>query len=115
MNEINIWDECLRAFDDVLTDKDMKTWFLPLEVKQNSSTLRVVAPNRFIRDQIESEYLSLIKETVAKKSSNSITDVQLMLPEVPKKKTRVGWNERIKNNINKDLTFENFVEGKSIN
>ena len=80
MNEINIWDECLRAFDDVLTDKDMKTWFLPLEVKQNSSTLRVIAPNRFIRDQIESEYLNLIRETVALKSSNSITEVELMLP-----------------------------------
>ncbi len=113
MNEINIWDECLRAFDDVLTDKDMKTWFLPLEVKQNSSTLRVIAPNRFIRDQIESEYLTLIKETVALKSSNSITEVMLMLPGTPKAMPRKNWNERLRNNINKELTFENFVEGKS--
>ncbi len=113
MNEVNIWDECLRAFDDVLTDKVMKTWFLPLEVKQNSTTLSVVAPNRFIRDQIESEYLTLIKETVALKSSNSITEVLLMLPESPKRSTKKNWNERLRNNINKDLTFENFVEGKS--
>ena len=113
MNEINIWDECLRAFDDVLTDKDMKTWFLPLEVKQNSSTLRVIAPNRFIRDQIESEYLTLIKETVALKSSNSITEVMLMLPGSPKTTPRKNWNDRLRNNINNDLTFENFVEGKS--
>ena len=113
MNEINIWDECLRAFDDVLTDKDMKTWFLPLEVKQNSSTLRVIAPNRFIRDQIESEYLTLIKETVALKSSNSITEVTLMLPGSPQAVPRKNWNERLRNNINNDLTFENFVEGKS--
>ena len=110
---MNIWDECLRAFDDVLTDKDMKTWFLPLEVRQSSSTLRVVAPNRFIRDQIESQYLGLIKETVAKKSANLITDVQLMLPEMPTKQTKRTWNERLKNNINSELTFENFVEGKS--
>ena len=113
MNEINIWDECLRAFDDVLTDKDMKTWFLPLEVKQNSSTLRVIAPNRFIRDQIESEYLTLIKETVALKSSISITEVMLMLPGSPKTTPRKNWNDRLRNNINNDLTFENFVEGKS--
>ena len=113
MNEINIWDECLRAFDDVLTDKDMKTWFLPLEVKQNSSTLKVIAPNRFIRDQIESEYLTLIRETVALKSSNSITEVKLMLPGSPKARPRTNWNERLRNNINSDLTFENFVEGKS--
>jgi ATPase involved in DNA replication initiation len=66
MNEINIWDECLRAFDDVLTDKDMKTWFLPLEGQAKTApTLRVIAPNRFIRDQIESEYLTLIKKPVA--------------------------------------------------
>ncbi len=113
MNEINIWDECLRAFDDVLTDKDMKTWFLPLEVKQNSSTLKVIAPNRFIRDQIESEYLTLIRETVALKSSNSITEVKLMLPGSPIARPKKNWNERLRNNINSDLTFENFVEGKS--
>ena len=113
MNEMNIWDECLRSFDDVLTDKDMKTWFLPLEVKQNSSTLRVIAPNRFIRDQIESEYMTLIKETVALKSSNSITEVELMLPGSPKTAPRKNWNERLRNNINSDLIFENFVEGKS--
>ena len=107
MNEVNIWDECLRAFDDVLTDKVMKTWFLPLEVKQNSTTLSVVAPNRFIRDQIESEYLTLIKETVALKSSNSITEVLLMLPESPKRSTKKNWNERLRNNINKG-TFDDF-------
>ena len=85
----------------------------PLEVKQNSSTLRVIAPNRFIRDQIESEYLTLIKETVALKSSNSITEVMLMLPGTPKTTPRKSWNDRLRNNINNDLTFENFVEGKS--
>ena len=47
-------------------------------------TLRSYCPNRFIRDQIESEYLTLIKETVALKSSNSITEVMLMLPGSPK-------------------------------
>ncbi|GIR64464.1 MAG: hypothetical protein CM15mP69_2920 [Ectothiorhodospiraceae bacterium] len=32
--------------------------------------IKSYCPNRFIRDQIESEYLTLIKETVAFKSSN---------------------------------------------
>ena len=113
MNEITIWDECLRVFDDVLTEKQMKTWFLPLEVKLNSSTLKVVAPNRFIKDQIESEFLSLIQETVAQKSSNEITNVLLVLPEVPKTFKRTRWNEKQRNNINRELNFDNFVEGKS--
>ena len=81
MNEITLWTQCLAAFNDVLSEKQMKTWFHPLEVKQISNTLKVVAPNKFIKDEIQNQYLLLIKETVFNKSENQISEVLLSLPE----------------------------------
>jgi len=114
MNESTLWDKCLEAFNDVLSDKQMKTWFHPLEVQRESNTLNVVAPNKFIKDEIETEYLLLIKETVLNKSLNEVSEIRLSLPERPLQEESISRPRKIfKNTLNKDLTFNNFVEGKS--
>ena len=114
MTETTLWTQCLAAFNDVLSEKQMKTWFHPLEVEQISNTLKVVAPNKYVRDEIEGHYMVLIKETVIHKSENKVSEVLLSLPELkqePQAKQEVKI--KISNNLNKDLIFENFVEGKS--
>jgi chromosomal replication initiator protein len=115
MNNTGLWDKCLEAFCDSLSEKQMKTWIHPLEVSFNNDTLSVVAPNKFIKDTIESDFIELIKEIVLTKSNNKVSVVKLSLPEiratariVPKTK-----NSNIKPSLNVDLNFENFVEGKS--
>ena len=114
MNESTLWDKCLEAFNDVLSDKQMKTWFHPLEVQRESNPLNVVAPNKFIKDEIETEYLLLIKETVLNKSLNEVSEIRLSLPERPLQEESISRPRKIfKNTLNKDLTFNNFVEGKS--
>ena len=114
MNESVLWDKCLEAFNDVLSDKQMKTWFHPLEVQRDSNTLKVVAPNKFIKDEIENEYFLLIKETVINKSLNQVSEILLSLPDLPAQKQKIVEKRKpLKNTLNKDLTFNNFVEGKS--
>jgi chromosomal replication initiator protein len=114
MNESALWDKCLEAFNDVLSDKQMKTWFHPLEVQRDSNTLKVVAPNKFIKDEIENEYFLLIKETVTSKSLNQVSEILLSLPDLPAQKQKIVEKRKpLKNTLNKDLTFNNFVEGKS--
>ena len=115
MNEITLWTQCLAAFNDVLSEKQMKTWLLPLEVEQVSNTLKVVAPNKFIKDQVQNEYLRLIKETVFDKSKNEISEVLLSLPERKIEKTSYDnkTKSRVKSYLNSELSFDNFVEGKS--
>tara|TARA_B100000586_G_scaffold31024_1_gene19945 strand:+ start:6855 stop:8159 length:1305 start_codon:yes stop_codon:yes gene_type:complete len=114
MNESALWDKCLEAFNDVLSDKQMKTWFHPLEVQRDSNTLKVVAPNKFIKDEIENEYFLLIKETVINKSLNQVSEILLSLPDLPAQKQKIVEKRKpLKNTLNKDLTFNNFVEGKS--
>ena len=115
MNNTGLWDKCLEAFCDSLSEKEMKTYIHPLEVTYGDGTLSVIAPNKFVKDTVESDFIGLIKETVIIKSNNEISVVKLSLPEV-KATVRIvpkARNSNIKSSLNTDLNFENFVEGKS--
>ncbi len=115
MKELVIWDECLKSFSEHLTDKQMRTCFHPLEVSREDDQLKVVAPNKFIMDMIENDYLEMIKNAVCKASDNQISDVLLCLPAVEKiSNNRIEpKKEKTVSSLNKELVFDNFVEGKS--
>ena len=118
MTDTILWDKCLNAFNSVLSEKQMRTWFHPLEVVRKDKTLNVVAPNKFIKDVIETDFLLLIKDTVISESSNQVSEILLSLPAPektqPKDPALMGINKRKHGtSLNKDLTFENFVEGKA--
>ena len=117
MTDTILWDKCLNAFNSVLSEKQMRTWFHPLEAIRKDKTLNVVAPNKFVKDVIENEFLLLIKDTVISESSNQVSEILLSLP-TPQKIQRnesgsAAANKKHETSLNKDLTFENFVEGKS--
>ncbi len=117
MTDTILWDKCLNAFNSVLSEKQMRTWFHPLEVIRKDKTLNVVAPNKFVKDVIENDFLLLIKDTVLSESSNQVSEILLSLP-TPQKTQRsesgsATTNKGHETSLNKDLTFENFVEGKS--
>ena len=115
MKELPIWDECLKSFGNSLTDKQMRTYFHPLEVTRHENQLKVVAPNKFIMDMIEKDYMEMIKNTVYEASGSQISNVLLCLPAIEKKiNARVEQKkEKVESSLNTDLKFDNFVEGKS--
>ena len=115
MNITALWDKCLKDIGDRLSDKQMKTWLHPLEVKLNEKTLSIVAPNKFIKEAIETDYLQIIEETVLSQGEEMISEIDLKLPEVEIEKTsqKINDSKPVVSYLNKDLTFENFVEGKS--
>ena len=117
MTDTILWDKCLNAFNSVLSEKQMRTWFHPLEVIRKDKTLNVVAPNKFVKDVIENDFLLLIKDTVLSQSSNQVSEILLSLPR-PQNIQRsepdsLITNKRHETSLNGDLTFESFVEGKS--
>jgi chromosomal replication initiator protein len=92
----------------------MKTWLHPLEVSLDNSTLSIVAPNKFIKDMVETDYLQMIKEAVINQSNDKVNEINLSLPDV--KRTAAVIKNRLKpieSTLNQDLNFDNFVEGKS--
>ena len=114
MNITTLWDKWLKDIGDRLSDKQMKTWLHPLEVSLDNSTLSIVAPNKFIKDMVETDYLQIIKETVISQSDDKVSEISLSLPDV-KRTVAVIKNELrpIKTTLNEDLNFSSFVEGKS--
>jgi len=114
MNITTLWDKCLKDIADRLSDKQMKTWLHPLEVSLDDSTLSIVAPNKFIRDMVETDYLQIIRETVINQSNEKVSEISLRLPDVKKTvHTNTQSLKPVTSALNKDLNFSNFVEGKS--
>ena len=118
MTDTILWDKCLSAFNSLLSEKQMRTWFHPLEVTRKDKTLNVIAPNKFVMDVIKNDFLLLIKDTVINQSSNQVSEILLSLPAhektQPKEPALMETNKKKHStSLNKELTFENFVEGKS--
>ena len=80
MTDTILWDKCLSAFNSLLSEKQMRTWFHPLEVIRKDKTLNVIAPNKFVMDVIENDFLVLIKDTVMNVSLNQVSEILLSLP-----------------------------------
>ncbi len=114
MNNTSLWDKCLQALCDVLSEKQMKTWIHPLEVSCNNKILSIVAPNKFIKDAVENDYIKMIEEMALDKSNKEVSIVKLSLPQAKKAIKLVPTEKKgVKSSLNPDLNFENFVEGKS--
>lgn len=117
-SESIFWDKCLESFTTVLTEKQMKTWLLPLEVKREHNCLNVVAPNKFVKEAIENDFLQLIKKTVLNLSANEVSEIKLTLPvqtanKIMTQRSGEAVSRFSSTTLNGDLTFGNFVEGKS--
>ena len=114
MNITALWDKCLKDIADRLSEKQMKTWLHPLEVTLDENILSIIAPNKFIKDMVETDYLKMIKDTVLEQSDEKVNAINLKLPEINKSRNVDSDNvNAVLTSLNKDLTFDNFVEGKS--
>jgi chromosomal replication initiator protein len=63
---------------------------------------------------VETDYLQMIKEAVINQSNDKVNEINLSLPDV--KRTAAVIKNRLKpieSTLNRDLNFDNFVEGKS--
>ena len=56
----NIWDNCLNKLSETLTEKEMRLWIAPLKVKKDGDALKLYAPNKFMKDEVERNFLSKI-------------------------------------------------------
>jgi len=108
----NIWQECLEMLSQKLSDKEMRLWIKPLTVKHHEGGINLYAPNKFMKEEVEKNFLERISQTMSKIVTgvpinleiNAITDTQSAVVDVP---------SAFKSNLNSAMTFNTFVEGKS--
>ncbi|MEQ8408740.1 MAG: chromosomal replication initiator protein DnaA [Gammaproteobacteria bacterium] len=78
----NYWQQCIDNLQDELPSQQFNTWIRPLQVQAEHNTLRVLAPNRFIKDWVKGKFLPRIQELLIELGAESIV-VQLEVNNDP--------------------------------
>lgn len=113
-----IWQKCLDRLEDELTSQQFNTWIRPLQAVDDTDGVRLLAPNRYIRDQVQDNFLVRIKELIAQ---GGFGRVDLEIGSTGKVNQRepapntFATRERFYPllDLNKGFTFDTFVEGRS--
>ena len=108
----NIWNDCLDKLSETLTEKEMRLWIAPLKVKQDGDALKLYAPNKFMKEEIEKNFLSKIAGVANQLAENTLISLDVNSPVKTIEKVRTMPSGFV-SNLNSDMTFESFVEGKS--
>ena len=60
---LTLWQQCLDNLQDELNSQQFNTWIRPLQAEEGESNeLRLLAPNRFVRDWVSDKYAKRISE-----------------------------------------------------
>ncbi len=114
----SLWDKCLAHLEAELTPQQFNTWIRPLQAIEDASTLRLLAPNRFVMDWVRDKFLARLEKLVRDYSSDRVS-VLLEIgsnfettSDAPESRKRNSAEPRT-GTLNPAFTFENHVEGKS--
>jgi chromosomal replication initiator protein len=112
-----LWDQCLDRLEGELSAQQFNTWIRPLQPEQKGNQIRLFAPNQFVLDWINQNFLFRIQELITQLSGVEIPvrlEVGSQTPGIstsssstPKAATRRNTS------LNPNFTFDTFVEGKS--
>ncbi len=131
--EASLWARCARALAEELPEQQYNTWVRPLQAIEGDGALKLLAPNAFVVDWIQSNLFGRIGELIR---ASTVGDPPIVTVEVGSRPAAVA-NEpapsaprnsdegltfgRIRHTdglvvggrLNPEFTFENFVVGKS--
>jgi chromosomal replication initiator protein len=116
----SLWSLCLRRLEHDLPARQFNTWIRPLQATTHNDHLTLLAPNRFVRDRIQKDYLqdiSLLASTLAPETVVVSVDIGSDGPTGaarPNQTERsVSRAPRFEGRLNPSFTFTTHVEGKS--
>ncbi len=117
------WQKCLDQLQDELSSKQFNTWIRPLHASLEEDRLRLMAPNRYVKNQVRMAYLERICELLDQ-SGDAATPLEVSLDvgtmgspvetePKPLRANGTGGRDQPEQLMNPDFTFATFVEGKS--
>lgn len=118
------WKGCLQRLEREMPDQQLNTWIRPLQAEESDHQLRLYAPNRFVCDWVREHFYDRIQELLATQHPDGPPTLALevggsgpapVAPDTPTATVVSGTPAATPNrsNLNRDFTFETFVEGKS--
>ncbi len=105
-----------------LTEQELNTWIRPLHALEDSTTLRLLAPNRFVMDWVRDRFLTrisrLAKDLAEDRERRVLLEVgtgreEEAAPGMPPQPNAIPAPLTPGSGLNSLYTFESFVEGKS--
>ena len=117
----SVWDHCLDTLRSDLTEQQFNTWIKPLLVIEDEEgpSLTLLAPNKFVVNWVQKNYLEQIK-AAAEKRLDAKTTVAISVGDqsIAKTSAHKGTKEIKPQSVvgaplNPLYTFEGFVAGKS--
>ena len=114
-----LWDHCLNTLKADLSEQNYNTWIKPLYVIEDEEgpSLTLLAPNKFVVNWVQKNYLEQIK-AAAENKLQAKTTVAISVGGEKQQHKRSSRNDSFNNAavgspINASYTFNNFVAGKS--
>ena len=113
----SVWQKCLESLEGELTSRQFSTWIRPLQVDScDEDDITLLAPNKYIRDQVSDKFLGRISEIVRANGCNHV-NLQIGTISHRQPKTESSFANRDSFypmlELNKEFTFDTFVEGHS--
>ena len=121
-----IWQQCLAQLEVELGQKQFETYIRPLQANFDSGQLTLRAPNVYVEEHVRHSYLERIAEFLdgvedlapIELSVGELADLAGKTPTASDKtaksaKKTTARKEKKPHNLNREFTFETFVEGKS--
>lgn len=128
---MELWKTCLNRLEGELSSQQFNTWIRPLHAIEDETSLRLLAPNRFVLDWVNERFLDYITEIVTHLNQGEsrqiflevgekdpspvpkINQVRHENPETPPAKLQEAPQGGYYTPLNPAFTFENLVAGKS--
>ena len=118
----SLWSRILRALENELPEQQFSTWVRPLQSVEAAGSLQLFAPNRFVVEWIRDHLHTRIEQLLLEEQPGSETRLSVSVgsrpaiePVVDEPATPVhnGGAFIGGSRLNRDFTFNTFVEGKS--
>ena len=126
MNDKVFWDNTLNNIKNILDPLPFSTWFNSIDfIDVKDKKLRLVVPLVLYKTHIEQNYKNLIIENYNNFANEPINDIMFILKDnlddILKESSEkeeieildTDFDIKIKSNLNKNYTFDNFVVGES--
>ena len=128
------WQRCLDLLEGELPAQQYNTWIRPLQSVEEGHAIRLLAPNAFVLDWVQKNYLKRFHELISQVWNGNAPEIRLEIGSVASadrlQKTAAqgsgspGYGHAssgiqnqapkpLTSNLNTSFTFDSFVEGKS--
>ena len=128
------WQRCLDLLEGELPAQQYNTWIRPLQSVEEGQAIRLLAPNAFVLDWVQKNYLKRFHELTSQVWNGNAPEIRLEIGSVASAdrlhkigaqgsgspgSTQSGGGPQnqatkpLTSNLNTSFTFDSFVEGKS--